>query len=686
MRERLQQAARRMAQCDQDAVSRLALRNEQVGVFSDFAEFLAEACVHVPGDGIPYPSGRIILPPRTGKTVIAGQIIAASGMITTFIVPTKTLVQQTASALRAQLIGVPVGEFYGERRDLQMWGVNVTTYSILQACRRQNKRLPPELAQSSLIFADEGHHSMTSERQKVVADDFHPEAIRVALTATANFNEKRRLATYYPRLIHEISITEAIELELVSPVRIWVAAVDVEGSTVRMQGGDYDEQWLGSIMGRAPFFEAARLFRYDEDQRGKAALICCVTQNQARDLYRYMRKRRPKGASAPALLLGNTGGKKRQEILAQFESGEIDTIINVGVLIEGWNSPRCKLLIDLAPSCSWVRATQKFFRPMTKWEDREASIFMVIPKDLPVLPVIPTDLFDWNMPQFEQGVFVGSRRQCEDRKRRGREWSGVDSIKRVKAKTEILLNLSFEKPKLDRTNDTQIRRVLRSCPDIGPQRIPRFAGFRKLIFRHALFTGRGENLLRYCGVPANRFAYTEFMARFFPEAASSLYLGDRNYNFSNARMPDLPDHGFAYLEDVCAPCGTDGEPIDYGRCVRSLRYNDGDDALDREVTRPSLRERLIVMLKTLSWREREILKRRFGLEDHPEHTLEEAAKFMKISPERTRQVEVGAIHKLQLPTRIDRLRDFWEAFDNTRHRYEADEKSDDATVATPEET
>lgn len=668
MHERLQRAAKRMLQCDSDAVTRLSLRSEQIGVFSDFAQFLAEASTYTTHQGIPYPSGRIILPPRTGKTVIAGQIIAASGLMTTFIVPSKTLVQQTARSLREQLIGIPVGEFYGERKELQMWGVNVTTYSILQAYRRRNKQLPTELAQAALIFADEGHHSITAERQKILSEDFHLEAIRVALTATANYNEKRRLATYYTKLIHEISITEAVELELVSPVRVWVAAVDVEGSTVQMRGGDYDEQKLGTIMGRAPFFEAARVFRYDEDQRDKAALICCVTQNQARDLYRYLHKRRPKDAPAPALLLGSTTGEERQTILDQFESGEIDTIINVGVLIEGWNSPRCKLLIDLAPSCSWVRATQKFFRPMTKWEDREASIFMIIPKNLPVLPVIPTDLFEWNMPQFEQGVFIGSKQQRQERRQKPHGWSGVDSIRRVQAQTEILLNVSFEKPKLNPYDDAQIRRVLASSSEVRNRAIPRFAAFRKLIFHHQLFTGRGENLLRFCKVPVNRFAYTEFMARFFPEAASSLYLGNRDYNLGYEKVADLKDHGFAFLEEVCAQkCGSNGdEPLDYGECVRALRYNDGDGALDRVVMRSQLREMLEDLLKTLSYRHQQVLKMRFGLFDYAERTLDDVGHFFHLSRESARKMEVGALDKMKHPVRMKKLAGFWMAL-NTWH-------------------
>lgn len=70
---------------------------------------------------------------------------------------------------------------------------------------------------------------------------------------------------------------------------------------------------------------------------------------------------RPRSVLRPARpeQVGVLGDFKRY--LAAVHSGD-----GVGVLIEGWNSPRCKLLIDLAPSLSRVRATQKHFRVLTR--------------------------------------------------------------------------------------------------------------------------------------------------------------------------------------------------------------------------------------------------------------------------------------------------------------------------------
>jgi len=86
-----------------------------------------------------------------------------------------------------------------------------------------------------------------------------------------------------------------------------------------------------------------------------------------------------------------------------------------------------------------------------------------------------------------------------------------------------------------------------------------------------------------------------------------------------------------------------------------------DDDVDSPVasaTQEMLKERIDIILKTLSYREREIIKLRYGIGDGYTYTLEEVGRIFKVTRERVRQVEAKAIRKLQHPVRSRKLEGF----------------------------
>ena len=71
-----------------------------------------------------------------------------------------------------------------------------------------------------------------------------------------------------------------------------------------------------------------------------------------------------------------------------------------------------------------------------------------------------------------------------------------------------------------------------------------------------------------------------------------------------------------------------------------------------------LKDRIEDVLKTLTYREREIIKLRYGIGDGYTYTLEEVGRIFKVTRERVRQVEAKAIRKLQHPVRARKLEGF----------------------------
>jgi RNA polymerase primary sigma factor len=82
-----------------------------------------------------------------------------------------------------------------------------------------------------------------------------------------------------------------------------------------------------------------------------------------------------------------------------------------------------------------------------------------------------------------------------------------------------------------------------------------------------------------------------------------------------------------------------------------------DDPL-QDMSQIHLKQRIASALDNLNYREREIIRLRYGLADGYAHTLEEVGKIFSVTRERVRQIEAKAVRKLQHPVRARELAGF----------------------------
>ncbi|MBN1442704.1 MAG: sigma-70 family RNA polymerase sigma factor [Planctomycetes bacterium] len=106
---------------------------------------------------------------------------------------------------------------------------------------------------------------------------------------------------------------------------------------------------------------------------------------------------------------------------------------------------------------------------------------------------------------------------------------------------------------------------------------------------------------------------------------------------------------------LSSPLGDD-EDCTFGDLIQDEKC----ESPTRVVTQDMLRSRIEDVLQSLSLREREVVKFRFGIGRDSTYTLEELGKKFKVTRERIRQIEIRALKKLQHPTRSRVLEGFIE--------------------------
>jgi RNA polymerase primary sigma factor len=103
------------------------------------------------------------------------------------------------------------------------------------------------------------------------------------------------------------------------------------------------------------------------------------------------------------------------------------------------------------------------------------------------------------------------------------------------------------------------------------------------------------------------------------------------------------------------PIGTDGD-AHLGDFIEDETVTSAFDSL----VSTSLAKQTRKILATLSPREQEVLRLRFGIDDSPAHTLEEVGKSFDLTRERVRQIEAKGLEKLRLRSRALGLHTFIE--------------------------
>ncbi len=226
------------------------------------------------------------------------------------------------------------------------WAGQVTFAMVPTLARIGNLAAMPKL---DLLVIDEAHHAVAASYRRIIdhVRNANPDARIFGVTATPNRGDKKGLREVFDNVADQVRLGELIASGHLVPPRTFVIDVGVQDKlrAVRKTLADFDMAEVASIMDRAPVTD--EVIRHWKEKAGdRQTVIFCSTVAHAEHVTDAFRA---SGVSA-ALIHGDLPSEDRREILAAYAAGTIRVIVNVAVLIEGWDHPPTSCVVLLRPS------------------------------------------------------------------------------------------------------------------------------------------------------------------------------------------------------------------------------------------------------------------------------------------------------------------------------------------------
>ena len=298
----------------------------------------------------------IVLATGLGKTTIfcewARRRHARHGGRVLVIAHREELVNQAAERLRKQIPDVEVGiEMAGQHTSsLMPQPFVVASVQSLSMAKRLKRFQPWDFTS---IVVDEAHHA-TSGSYRTILDHFHAAQV-LGVTATPDRRDKVGLGHLFDSCAYRMDIYDGIDRGFLSSIvakQIVVEHLDI--SRVRSRAGDLTAADLEQAMtnDRVLHEIAGPLVK---EAGSRSTIVFTPTVATAKALVNVLAAYTKAHA---AVVHGETESETRKQVLAQYESGDIQFLVNCAVLTEGFDSPRTSCVALARPTGSRALMTQ----------------------------------------------------------------------------------------------------------------------------------------------------------------------------------------------------------------------------------------------------------------------------------------------------------------------------------------
>ncbi|QTP63901.1 DEAD/DEAH box helicase [Candidatus Liberibacter africanus] len=200
-----------------------------------------------------------------------------------------------------------------------------------------------------LLVIDEAHHATAKSYQTILNQvrTTNPHCKILGMTATPNRGDGEGLKTAFSNVADQITMSELIASgHLVKPCFFVIdLGIKEELSKIQQKGSDYDMDQVSHIMNTAPI--NSEIIRHWREKAGdRQTVVFCSTIEHASDVTETFTA---SGVKAK-MVWGNMGDEERFNVLKDFEQGNIQVLVNVAVLTEGWDCPPVSCVVLLRPS------------------------------------------------------------------------------------------------------------------------------------------------------------------------------------------------------------------------------------------------------------------------------------------------------------------------------------------------
>lgn len=343
---------------------------------------------------------RFILKAPTG----AGKTVLASEIIKRFYEGKKIIVLCHRLVLLEQLEGALRDDHNVRKLTVSDTGPAFNDYDILLSTSMRAKDvLADALPKADLIIVDEAHRvSPNGKGYKRILDDFtehgKDEAQFVGLTASPERrtgDQRDQLNLAFDAIIDCANIEDLItDGVLVKPVYRTHFVHDLDLTGIDISSGDFPVAKLSPAIVKSSMIDYAMSAYLQEREnvspRPISAWFCADISVAEETLFRI----RQDGVSAE-IVTAKTPIKARMKLLKGHEKGEVEAMVSVGVLAEGWDNPHCNIIVHLRPTLSKVLWGQSVGRGLRSAPGKEKCVIIDVSSNWTTFG--PVEKLEWSL-------------------------------------------------------------------------------------------------------------------------------------------------------------------------------------------------------------------------------------------------------------------------------------------------